>query len=100
MRIIEERQGTKVGCPEEIAWRNGWISDAELLAAGRALEKSGYGSKAAAPVTKCMFLALTGEVLADPVVPSDPLDTWSTVPAEDLTLRNSMCLGGSSGARD
>ena len=44
VRIIEERQGTKVGCPEEIAWRNGWITDAELLAAGSALEKSGYGS--------------------------------------------------------
>lgn len=44
VRIIEERQGTKVGCPEEIAWRNGWISDAELLAAGMALEKSGYGN--------------------------------------------------------
>lgn len=44
VRIIEERQGTKVGCPEEIAWRNGWISDAELLAAGMALEKSGYGT--------------------------------------------------------
>ena len=44
VRIIEERQGTKVGCPEEIAWRNGWISDAELLAAGSALEKSGYGN--------------------------------------------------------
>lgn len=44
VRIIEERQGTKVGCPEEVAWRNGWISDAELLAAGSALEKSGYGT--------------------------------------------------------
>lgn len=44
VRIIEERQGTKVGCPEEIAWRNSWISDAELLAAGMALEKSGYGT--------------------------------------------------------
>ena len=44
VRLIEERQGTKVGCPEEIAWRNGWISDAELLEAGHRLEKSGYGS--------------------------------------------------------
>lgn len=43
VKIIEERQGAKVGCPEEIAWRNGWISDAQLLEAGRALEKSGYG---------------------------------------------------------
>ena len=43
VRLIEERQGMKVGCPEEIAWRNGWISDGELLDAGRRLEKSGYG---------------------------------------------------------
>ena len=44
VRIIEERQGKKVGCPEEVAWRNGWISDGELLAAGMSLEKSGYGA--------------------------------------------------------
>ena len=43
VRIIEERQGTKVGCPEEIAWRNGWISNDELEKAGQSLEKSGYG---------------------------------------------------------
>ena len=43
VRIIEERQGTKVGCPEEIGWRNGWITDDELERAGRSLEKSGYG---------------------------------------------------------
>lgn len=43
VRIIEERQGTKVGCPEEIAWRNGWMSDDELRVAGKSLEKSGYG---------------------------------------------------------
>ena len=43
VRIIEERQGTKVGCPEEIAWRNGWISDAQLAETGHTLEKSGYG---------------------------------------------------------
>ncbi|MFM8594515.1 MAG: sugar nucleotidyltransferase, partial [Chloroflexota bacterium] len=43
VRIIEDRQGTKVGCPEEIAWRNGWISDDQLMSAGLALEKSGYG---------------------------------------------------------
>ncbi len=32
IQIIEERQGQKVCCLEEVAWRNGWISDAELLA--------------------------------------------------------------------
>jgi len=43
VRIIEERQGIKVGCPEEIAWRSGWISDGELLKSAESLLKSGYG---------------------------------------------------------
>ena len=43
VRIVEERQGIKVGCPEEIAWRSGWISDSELLHSAESLLKSGYG---------------------------------------------------------
>lgn len=43
VRVIEERQGTKVGCPEEIAWRQGWLSDGQLLDAAERLLKSGYG---------------------------------------------------------
>jgi glucose-1-phosphate thymidylyltransferase len=43
VRVIEERQGIKVGCPEEIAWRNGWLTASELLTRSRKLEKSGYG---------------------------------------------------------
>ena len=43
VRIVEERQGLKVGCPEEIAWRSGWISDNELLQSAESLVKSGYG---------------------------------------------------------
>jgi glucose-1-phosphate thymidylyltransferase len=43
VRIVEERQGIKVGCPEEIAWRNGWISESELLQSADSLMKSGYG---------------------------------------------------------
>ena len=43
VRVIEERQGIKVGCPEEIAWRNGWLTTVELLATATKLEKSGYG---------------------------------------------------------
>lgn len=44
VRVIEERQGTKVSCPEEIAWRRGWIDDDKLLEQATLLEKSGYGS--------------------------------------------------------
>lgn len=40
---LEKRQGLKVACPEEIAWRRGWIDDAALRNAGEALAKSGYG---------------------------------------------------------
>jgi len=44
VRVVEERQGLKISCPEEIAWRNGWISDDELVAHADALDKSGYGN--------------------------------------------------------
>lgn len=40
---IEKRQGLKVACPEEIVWRKGWISDAELERHAEVLIKSGYG---------------------------------------------------------
>ena len=43
VRVIEERQGYKIGCPEEIAWRNGWIDADELTALAQPLVKSGYG---------------------------------------------------------
>ena len=48
VRVIEERQGVKVGCPEEVAWRNGWLSDERLLAISTKLKKSGYGEYLAA----------------------------------------------------
>lgn len=40
---LEKRQGFKVACPEEIAWRNGWIDDAALALLAEPLKKSGYG---------------------------------------------------------
>ena len=43
VRIIEERQGARVGCVEEIAWRNGWISDDTMMTLGQAMLGSGYG---------------------------------------------------------
>jgi len=43
VRVVEERQGQKIGCPEEIAWRNGWIDDDGLQRHATTLEKSGYG---------------------------------------------------------
>ena len=43
VRTVEERQGLKVGAPEEVAWRYGFLSDSELLAAAEPLRKSGYG---------------------------------------------------------
>lgn len=43
VRVIEDRQGMKIGCIEEIAWRSGWISDEHLERLARPLLKSGYG---------------------------------------------------------
>jgi len=43
VRVIEERQGLKIGCIEEIAWRSGWITDAQMWELAEPLKKSGYG---------------------------------------------------------
>jgi glucose-1-phosphate thymidylyltransferase len=43
VRVIEDRQGFKIGCIEEIAYRAGWIDDAQLAALAAPLAKSGYG---------------------------------------------------------
>ena len=43
VQVVEKRQGLKVGCIEEIAWRQGFISTDELLSLAKPLAKSGYG---------------------------------------------------------
>jgi glucose-1-phosphate thymidylyltransferase len=42
--VVEERQGLKIGCIEEVAWRQGWLDDAGLRRAAEPLAKSGYGA--------------------------------------------------------
>jgi len=44
IRTLEHRQGLKVGCPEEVAWRMGWIDASALEALAGPLRKSGYGN--------------------------------------------------------
>jgi glucose-1-phosphate thymidylyltransferase len=43
VQIVEARQGFKIGCIEEIAWRRGYIDDAQLLKLAEPIAKSGYG---------------------------------------------------------
>jgi penicillin-binding protein 2 len=64
------------------------------------LEKSGFGSKAAAPVVKCIFTALAGKTVMDPVQPSDPLDLNSLQPAPPTQLKDTSCMPDAVEARD
>lgn len=52
VRVIEKRQGTKIGCVEEIAYRNGFITREQLLETAEALKKSGYGEYLKSLTTK------------------------------------------------
>ena len=44
IQTLERRQGMKLGTPEEVAWRAGWISDAQLAESAKPLRKSAYGA--------------------------------------------------------
>ena len=43
IKTLENRQGLKIGCPEEVAWRNGWISNSQLENVANLLMKNSYG---------------------------------------------------------
>ena len=60
------------------------------------LEKAGFGSQGAAPVVKCMYLALSGSTPTRPVTLSDPLDTSSTEVAEPAPVADTKCLESSN----
>jgi glucose-1-phosphate thymidylyltransferase len=51
IQTLEERQGLKVACPEEIAWRSGWITSGQLMALAEPLGKSSYGAYLAGLLT-------------------------------------------------
>ena len=58
VRVIEERQGLRIGSPEEIAWREGFIDDAALRALAEPLVKSGYGD---VPARRCSTRTLIAD---------------------------------------
>jgi glucose-1-phosphate thymidylyltransferase len=43
VETIEERQGLKISCPEEIAWRKGWIDAEAVRTIGRSMDNNDYG---------------------------------------------------------
>jgi len=55
IQTLEKRQGLKISCPEEIAWRQGWISDAQLEQLARPLLKNGYGQYLKQILTEKVF---------------------------------------------
>jgi penicillin-binding protein 2 len=73
------------------------VDDAHPYVVTAYLEKSGYGSQAAAPVVKCTFLALSGLRATDPVKPSDPLDLNAEVAAPSQSLSDTTCWNGKEG---
>ncbi len=55
VQTIENRQGLKIACPEEIAWRAGWIDDEAMLALAGPFGKSGYGTYLMKPLNTQAF---------------------------------------------
>jgi glucose-1-phosphate thymidylyltransferase len=61
IEVIEKRQGLKVACPEEIAWRQNWITDSQLEALALPLAKSGYGRYLLQLMTETVQTRLGGD---------------------------------------
>ncbi|NBU60093.1 MAG: glucose-1-phosphate thymidylyltransferase [Betaproteobacteria bacterium] len=55
IQTLEKRQGLKISCPEEIAWRQGWITDPDLEALAQPLLKNGYGQYLKQILTERVF---------------------------------------------
>ena len=70
------------------------VDDARPFTVSAYLEKAGYGSQAAGPVVKCVFLQLSGIAPVDEVVLSDPLDTEILLPAAPKNLADQSCYDG------
>ena len=101
--IIAGKTGTAQGAGQ-YPWNDSSVFGAFSLDDNRPytavayLEKSGYGSKAAAPVVKCIFTLLSARGLPDQVLPSDPLDINSPYAAPPKQLADQSCLGGYDGS--
>ncbi len=55
IETIESRQGLKISCPEEIAWRSGWIGDEQIEKLAKPLAKNGYGQYLLGLLNKQVF---------------------------------------------
>ncbi|NCA11346.1 glucose-1-phosphate thymidylyltransferase [bacterium] len=55
IQSLEKRQGLKICCPEEIAWRNGWIDDRQLESLAARLSRSGYGAYLRGIMTEAVY---------------------------------------------
>jgi glucose-1-phosphate thymidylyltransferase len=55
IQTLEKRQGLKISCPEEIAWRQGWIGDGQLETLAQPLLKNGYGQYLKQILTERVF---------------------------------------------
>ncbi len=73
------------------------IDDASPYVVTAYLEKSGYGSQAAAPVVKCTFLALSGQRTTEPVELAEPLNLDATVSADPMNMADRTCYRSRGG---